>query len=85
MAVGMLATYLFTTTELGQLLKLPILISHYLEHKAASNLSIGEFIIIHYADSDLRDADYDKDMKLSFKTHENYAGLCRSNQKLRQF
>lgn len=74
-AIGLLTIYLFSTTAFSQLLKIPILVTHYLEHKAASNLSIAKFIIIHYADSDIRDADYDKDMKLPFKTHENYAGL----------
>lgn len=71
MAIGLLATYLFTTTELGQLLKIPILISHYLEHKASSNLSLSQFLNMHYAQGDIKDADYANDMKLPFKTHEN--------------
>ena len=73
MAIGLLATYLFTTTELGQLLKVPILISHYLEHKASSNLSLSQFLSMHYVQGDVKDADYAKDMKLPFKSHENCA------------
>jgi len=70
-AICLLALYLFSTTELSQLFKIPALVSHYLEHKASSNLSIIEFMTIHYANENVRDADYDKDMKLPFKTHEN--------------
>lgn len=71
MAIGLLSAYLFTTTELGQLFKIPFLIGHYLEHKASSNLSLAQFLSMHYAHGDVRDADNAKDMKLPFKTHEN--------------
>lgn len=78
MAIGLLATYLFTTTEFGQLLKVPILISHYLEHKASSNLTLSQFLSMHYAQGDVKDADYAKDMKLPFKTHENCANFINT-------
>lgn len=74
-AICLLTFYLFSTTELGQLFKIPLLVQHYLEHKASSNLTIIEFMTIHYANDNVRDADYDKDMKLPFKTHENCANI----------
>ncbi|MCX6209537.1 MAG: hypothetical protein NTZ59_08550 [Bacteroidetes bacterium] len=67
-----LTAYLFATTEFCQLFKLPALINHYVEHKQENkDLSIWQFLCIHYASGDVKDADYDKDMKLPFKTHEN--------------
>lgn len=67
-----LSVYLLTTTELSQLLKLPAFITHFAEHKAQDkSLTIWQFLFIHYAQGDLRDADYEKDMKLPFKTHDN--------------
>lgn len=60
------------TTELYQLLKLPVLIEHFMEHKAQNkNITLFEFLCLHYAHGDVRDADYEKDMKLPFKTHSN--------------
>lgn len=68
-AVLLLCCYLFSATELVQFLKIPVLISHFIEHKAQQNdLSIWQFLCIHYASGDVHDADYAKDMKLPFKT-----------------
>jgi len=63
---------LFATTELNQLLKLPLLAEHFIEHREENkHLSLWQFLCSHYAYGDVRDADYDKDMKLPFKSHEN--------------
>ncbi len=63
---------MFSTTELSQLLKLPSLITHFKEHKELNkDITLLQFLYIHYAQGDVRDADYDKDMKLPFKTHDN--------------
>lgn len=70
-AIFFLSIYLISLTELNQLVKLPLLVEHYLEHKEKDNdLSLMEFLNIHYSESNVKDADYDKDMKLPFKTHE---------------
>lgn len=67
-----LSSYLFATTELSQLFKLPVLISHFMEHKQEDkDLSFWQFLCIHYAHGNPKDADYDKDMKLPFKAHDN--------------
>lgn len=69
----LIAFYLLATTELNQLLKLPILVGHYLDHQAnAKNLSIYQFLYIHYAKGDVKDADYEQDMKLPFKVNNNF-------------
>lgn len=68
-ALLLLCCYLFSSTELSQFLKVPELIGHYLEHKEKQkDLSLWGFFCIHYFNGDVHDADYDKDMKLPFKT-----------------
>ena len=72
------AIYFLATTQLSELLKLPMLVQHYIEHKHENNhLSLLGFLDIHYAHGSPRDADYDKDMKLPFKSvaHSNIAAL----------
>lgn len=71
-AILLLTTYLFSTTELSQLLKLPVLVSHFTEHKEQNkDLTLWQFLYNHYAFGDVKDADYEKDSKLPFKTMEN--------------
>lgn len=73
-AIFFLITYLFSTTALSQFLKLPAFVNHFIEHKQQNkDLTIWQFLCIHYAHGDVKDADYDKDMKLPFKTHNNTA------------
>ena len=69
-SVLLLFFYLSTATELYQLLKLPILIEHFIEHKSKNqSISLLDFFQIHYTKGDIKDADYQKDMKLPFKSH----------------
>ncbi len=60
---------MFSTTEAIQLLKLPLILQHYKEHKATDN-SMGfiRFIDIHYLHECPKAPDYSKDMQLPFKT-----------------
>jgi hypothetical protein len=68
-AIFFLSIYLLGATPIGQLCKLPLLIEHYQEHqKENKDLSLIEFLKMHYFNGDPKDADYDKDMKLPFKT-----------------
>lgn len=68
-AISFLTIYILATTELGQLLKFPAFIQHYIEHKSENkDLTIVEFLMIHYSHGIVKDADYEKDMKLPFKT-----------------
>ncbi len=71
-SIFFLAVYLLSTTQLSELLKLPVLVQHYMEHKQENkDLSFLGFLEIHYAHGSPKDADYDKDMKLPFKTITN--------------
>lgn len=70
LAILILSVYVVSTTELIQLLKLPVLVEHYLEHRERdSHISFSDFIGMHYTSEDSHDADYDQDMKLPFKSH----------------
>jgi hypothetical protein len=56
-------------TELHQLLKVPILIQHYLEHKTETpSITFIQFLSLHYRSEPVFDADYRRDMQLPFKT-----------------
>jgi len=60
---------LISFTELNQLVKLPLFVKHFIEHKNKdAQLSLAGFIEMHYLNGDVKDADYDEDMKLPFKT-----------------
>jgi hypothetical protein len=69
-SIFLLITYLFSATVFGELLKIPILIDHYKEHKAANvDMDIFDFFYLHYASKKNIDADYQKDLKLPFKSN----------------
>lgn len=67
----MLSFYLYSTTEFVQLLKVPVLISHFIEHKEDNaNMSFLDYIIHHYGGHEM-DADWETDMKLPFMTQSD--------------
>lgn len=54
------------------MIKLPNLIEHYYKHKNEnSNITIFSFLKMHYLDETVKDADYQQDMSLPFKTHDH--------------
>jgi len=68
-SVVLLALFLFSTTELYQLLKVPILVEHFMEHKKLnSEMTFEAFLKTHY-DNPVKDADYKTDRKLPFVIH----------------
>lgn len=70
-AISFLSIYLLSTTEMYQLFKLPMLVEHFVEHKQENkDITLWDFLCMHYAHGIVKDADYDKDMKLPFKTHD---------------
>lgn len=70
-SIFILTIYLFSFTEVKEVLKIPALIEHYQEHKSENkNISIIGFIALHYLSGSQKDSDYEKDMKLPFKAHE---------------
>ena len=51
---------------------MPLLVEHFVEHREEnSHLTLMQFLQMHYANIDVQDADYAKDMKLPFKSHDN--------------
>ncbi len=56
-------------TEFDQLLRIPLLISHFMEHKEESKaISFSEFMLIHYVEEYSSNGDYERDMDLPFKS-----------------
>jgi hypothetical protein len=71
-AILFFTIYLLSATELSQLLKLPAFVAHFKEHKKEkNNLTLWQFLCIHYANNNKPDADHAKDMQLPFKAHDN--------------
>lgn len=70
-AIGFLAVFLLTATEAHQLLKLPYVFKHFVQHhKQNSHLSFVAFLDIHYLHGSPKDKDYEEDMKLPFKSND---------------
>lgn len=60
--------YVLGTTEMDQVLRLPLLVKHYLQHKAESpGITMYAFFKMHYIDPQPFDDDYQQDMQLPFK------------------
>jgi hypothetical protein len=67
-AILLLSVTLFAQTELHQLFNLRILFQHFAEHQQEKkDISIVDFIVLHYFSGSLKDKDYEKDMQLPFK------------------
>ena len=71
LSILLLSAYLISSTELSQILKLPLLLEHFNEHKTWNEgTTLWSFMIMHYTNNDVKYADHDKDMKLPFKSKE---------------
>lgn len=80
-AIFFLSAYLISTTEIYQLLKFPVLVAHYIEHKEKNpGMSVLDFLALHYEgnhqENHPHDDDYDQDQKLPFITHTDVLSLC---------
>lgn len=74
-SILLLTCYLVSTTELYQLLKIPVLIEHFLEHKGDNpETTLSSFFKMHY-DNPAQDEDYQTDQKLPFVTHSSHLVL----------
>lgn len=63
-------------TEFNQILKVPFMLEHFKEHKSWNrDITFFSFLIMHYSNSDIKYADYEKDMRLPFKSHEGSVHL----------
>ncbi len=72
-AILFLTLYLISATELSQLLKFPVLVGHFIEHKEKNpEMSFIDFLSLHYnshLENHPRDDDFDQDQKLPFLLH----------------
>lgn len=60
------------TTSLNQLIKVPVLYRHFVEHNSADpNVDLYTFLEWHYWGDDANDDDDDRDMQLPFKKFEH--------------
>lgn len=60
---------MLSCTEFDQLLRVPILIAHFVEHRQESkDISFGEFMLIHYVEEYSFNGDYEQDTNLPFKS-----------------
>lgn len=65
----LLALYLCTATEAYQLLKLPLLAVHFIQHtREEPGMTLMAFLKMHYAEKTVYDDDWQQDMQLPFKT-----------------
>lgn len=63
-----LIVYLFANTELHELTKFGALVDHYAQHKEEDpDMTLLDFLVIHYFSGNIVDADYAQDMQLPFK------------------
>ncbi len=79
LGILLLGIQLLAATELHQLLKLPALVEHLREHRAEwPDLTLWEFLAIHYDRDAPIDEDHDHDMKLPFKqcTPSHFVWTC---------
>lgn len=68
-AVILLSSILMSQTELIQVMKFPLLVTHFLYHKKENaKISMLDFIKMHYFSKTVRDKDYQQDMRLPFKS-----------------
>lgn len=70
-AIFFLTVILLSQTPLQQVLRIPVLISHFKEHNTFQNgISFIDFIQLHYLGSHPADDDFDSDEQLPFRSRD---------------
>ena len=65
LVILLLSLYLIASTEFHQVLSLPLLVEHYVEHhEQVNDMTFWEFLVLHYKTDVPHD---DQDMRLPFK------------------
>ena len=78
-AIFFLVLFTSSTTQAGQLLKLPLLVTHFLEHlRDGRSHSLIDFLKEHYIYHHSADNDSKEDAKLPFKSalESNFSTVC---------
>jgi hypothetical protein len=69
LAISLLALYINSNTEFHEMLRLPILLEHYAEHKLqVKDMSFWEFLTMHYK-TDLSHDDQDNRLPFKDRSH----------------
>lgn len=71
LAILLSVNLLLAQTPLQQFLKLPLLFHHF-HHHHDQNLSVSDFLNMHYMHSGKHHSDHDEDMQLPFKKHDQH-------------
>lgn len=72
LAYSLLLLVIGETTSLNQLIKIPVLYRHFVEHNSADpNVDLYTFLEWHYWGDDANDNDNERDMQLPFKKFEH--------------
>lgn len=67
-----LVVYLFSSQEVREVFKLPVLVEHFTKHRSLNpEMSFADFFEMHYI-HDVKDGDYKEDKKLPFKSYEGH-------------
>jgi hypothetical protein len=70
-SILLISSFLISSTEFYQILKVPFLLEHFKEHKSLNEgTTFWSFLSMHYSNNDIKYADYEKDMRLPFKSSE---------------
>lgn len=70
----MIALHMMATTECSELLKFPVLVEHYWDHRSSdTQLSFLQYLKLHYAQEEQSQTDHDH--HLPFKSHEGCINL----------
>ena len=70
LSILLLVTYILTSTHVGELVKLPILAMHFLEHQHNNKrISVSDFLYKHYGNESSND-EHENNDKLPFKSVE---------------
>lgn len=68
LSISLIIIYLFGNTEFGQVFNIPQLLGHYQFHKSSNHqLSVLQFLVMHYCTDDGIATDDEQDGKLPFK------------------
>jgi hypothetical protein len=85
--IFLISIYMFTFAGFDNLLKAPVLLSHFKEHRQLdANISFWTFIKIHYVGPIIVDDDFQRDKQLPFRDAAfcmvavNYACECPQTQ-----
>ncbi len=72
--IALLSFYLLTCTGLQELMRLPVLIQHFFEHKSIDReITFFDYLEHHYNDIPHTDDDEDRDNQLPFKAQDFFA------------